>query len=249
MSNPGSINVTGYGSLSNPAPQPFAARDIVLLSDGYCSSTCTIFAELMREQGNVTIVAIGGRPINKPMQGVGGTRGSETKLGADIQGYANATLTAVGAVYGADALKQVESSAVGRLNNPVQLIKRTSIAEDSSFGIQINFRNAFRQNDTAQVPLQFIDQMADCKIFYTYAGFTNVTNVWKLVADVKWGNKSCVEGSTGDPTAISSQNNAPSFNNKTIPATTQKNSTSAAGTLGVPGISVALLAGLVVLAL
>lgn len=47
------IIVSGYLNRSNIAPQLFASENVVLLYDGSCGSTCTIFAELMKSQGNV----------------------------------------------------------------------------------------------------------------------------------------------------------------------------------------------------
>jgi hypothetical protein len=68
------VTVSGYGNRSNIAPEVFAAEDMIILYDGACGSTCTIFAELMQSQGGVRTVAVGGRPQYGPMQGVGGSR-------------------------------------------------------------------------------------------------------------------------------------------------------------------------------
>ncbi|KAF4629086.1 hypothetical protein G7Y89_g9059 [Cudoniella acicularis] len=46
------IDITGYGNRKN-FTQPFAAEDIILVYDGFCASTCTIFSEFMRLQTNV----------------------------------------------------------------------------------------------------------------------------------------------------------------------------------------------------
>ena len=67
--------ITGYGNCTN-FTQPFAAEDIILLYDGYCGSTCTIFSEFMRLQGGVKSIAMGGRPNRNPIQGAGGIKGS-----------------------------------------------------------------------------------------------------------------------------------------------------------------------------
>lgn len=64
----GTLNRTGFA-------QPFAVEDIVLLYDGICASTCAVFSELMKTQGGVRSIAVGGRPQYNPMQGVGGTKG------------------------------------------------------------------------------------------------------------------------------------------------------------------------------
>jgi hypothetical protein len=75
--NSGGIDIHGYGALADAenTTQPFEAENIVILYDGYCASTCTIFSELMRQLGDVKAVAIGGRPNTNPIQAVGGTKG------------------------------------------------------------------------------------------------------------------------------------------------------------------------------
>jgi hypothetical protein len=49
-------------SSSTAMPQYFAPKDILLLTDAYCASTCTIFAEELKTQAGVKSVVIGGRP-------------------------------------------------------------------------------------------------------------------------------------------------------------------------------------------
>lgn len=77
FSLPGSgIVVDGYGTRSNVTQvQRWASKDIIVMYDGYCASTCTIFSELMTSQGNVQTVAMGGRPQVGSMQAVGGVKG------------------------------------------------------------------------------------------------------------------------------------------------------------------------------
>jgi hypothetical protein len=70
------VNISGYGSSSKEAQRPFQPEDIVILQDGFCGSACAIFSRLMRDQGHVQTIAVGGRPRNGPMQGVGGTKGA-----------------------------------------------------------------------------------------------------------------------------------------------------------------------------
>jgi hypothetical protein len=66
------------------SPQPLKAEDIVVVQDGLRGSTCAIFAELMREQGKVQTIAIGGRLVTGAMQGAGGSKGSQV-LSFDAQ--------------------------------------------------------------------------------------------------------------------------------------------------------------------
>lgn len=68
------IIITGTGNRTGFA-QPFAAKDIVILSDGFCASTCATFSEYMKTQVGVPTIVAGGRPQYGPMQGVGGVKG------------------------------------------------------------------------------------------------------------------------------------------------------------------------------
>lgn len=74
--NSGGIYVSGYLERSNITQQPFDPENIVIVYDGYCASTCTIFSELMRQQGGVKTIALGGRPNKDIIQAVGGVKGT-----------------------------------------------------------------------------------------------------------------------------------------------------------------------------
>lgn len=54
--------------------ESFAAKDIIILSDGLCASSCSIFVEAMSEYG-IKNVVYGGRPQKGPMQVSGGVKG------------------------------------------------------------------------------------------------------------------------------------------------------------------------------
>lgn len=73
--NSGGIYVSGYLKRANITMQPFAAENIVVVTDGYCASTCTIFSEFMRQQAGVKYIALGGRPNKDIIQAVGGVKG------------------------------------------------------------------------------------------------------------------------------------------------------------------------------
>lgn len=69
--------VNGYQNRTGIVPsRPYNAEDIVILYDGYCASTCTIFSEFMRQQAGIRTIAIGGRPQVGAMQAVGGVKGT-----------------------------------------------------------------------------------------------------------------------------------------------------------------------------
>jgi hypothetical protein len=69
------VIVSGYANETDIAPQLFSADNIVLLYDGVCGSTCAIFTELMKSQGGVRSISVGGRPTTGPMQSATGSKG------------------------------------------------------------------------------------------------------------------------------------------------------------------------------
>lgn len=79
------INLTGRGNrVISPVP-PFPAENVILLTDGFCSSTCAMLAEFLGTQAKVKSVTFGGRPDNKgPMQAVGGTKGTQVEAFGSI---------------------------------------------------------------------------------------------------------------------------------------------------------------------
>jgi len=69
------LDASKIANVSFSGPALFSAEDIILLSDSLCASTCSTFAEAMREMG-VRSVAYGGPAESKgKLQVSGGTRG------------------------------------------------------------------------------------------------------------------------------------------------------------------------------
>lgn len=60
----------------------------------------------------------------------------------------------------------------------------------------INLRDQVRKG--SDVPLQFLYEAANCRIFYTFKTWNNYTALWQYAADAIWTNPNlCVNGSTG----------------------------------------------------
>lgn len=73
-----------------------------------------------------------------------------------------------------------------------------------------NLRDAIRKNDPT--PLQFQNEPADCRIFYTAPTVYNLENLWNYVIDAMWRNPSlCIAGSASrfDPSTASNSPAAP----------------------------------------
>ncbi|KAB8073593.1 hypothetical protein BDV29DRAFT_201751 [Aspergillus leporis] len=175
------MDITGYGSRQN-FTQPFAAEDIILLYDGYCASTCTLFSEFMRVQAGVKSIAIGGRPSTDPMQGIGGVKGANN-FGFDYI-YSLAQLA-----YSSGTPEQQQS------HNWTALTELNLLPSNRSTDTSINVRdNILPDNLVDGLPSQFVYEAADCRLFYEPAMVVNVASMWEAAADAAWGNKACVNG-------------------------------------------------------
>ncbi|PLN77320.1 hypothetical protein BDW42DRAFT_177124 [Aspergillus taichungensis] len=162
---------------SHPA-QPYEAEDIIILTDGLCSSACALFMEMMHHEAGVQTVVVGGRPNPGPMQASGGTRGA--------------------AIYEAKRLDRDISIA--------QYIDRSTRARfpDRQYDffttkLTVNLRDQIRFGDdeASPVPLQFQYEAANCRIFYTPRTWYNYTNLWTYASDAIWSDPSlCVATST-----------------------------------------------------
>ncbi|KAI8939568.1 hypothetical protein NX059_003332 [Plenodomus lindquistii] len=196
------FSVIGFGENTNETqtPQPFQPQDMVMLHDGMCSSTCAIASELLKNQGAVRTIAIGGRPQPGPMQGVGGTKGAQVFSWDDIQ----VRMQAVFFLGSPEQQTQWEKEDLGKTAFATQLFKRSAYQNGRVAG-GVNLKDNLRQNDASKTPLEFMYEAADCRMWFTAPMISDVTEVWKGVADRMFNNGTslCVEGSTGDPSSIS----------------------------------------------
>ncbi|KAJ4412745.1 hypothetical protein N0V91_000507 [Didymella pomorum] len=196
------FSVIGFDANKNETstPQPFKAEDMVMLHDGMCSSTCAIASELLKNQGAVRTIAVGGRPQDGPMQGVGGTKGAQVFSWDDIQLRMQATY-----FLGSPAQQAAwDTQDLGKTAFATQLFKRSAYQGGRIAG-GVNLKDNLRQNDESGTPLEFMYEAADCRMFFTAAMVSDVTALWKGVADRMFrnGTNLCVSGSTGNPTAVS----------------------------------------------
>lgn len=187
--NSGGIYVSGYLNRSNITTQPFAAENIVVVTDGYCASTCTIFSELMRQQGGVKYVALGGRPNTNITQAVGGVKGTND-LPYDALFY-----------YAEQVFLTPQLNSVAYYNTTI-LGNYTDLPLLRSTAAVVNARDGLRQGDETETPLQFVYEPADCRIFYTPEMTIDISASWRAVADSAFrGINHCVAGALGTTTA------------------------------------------------
>ncbi|KAG6355630.1 hypothetical protein INS49_003592 [Diaporthe citri] len=171
-------------NFNSSALPPWASQDVVILTDGACSSTCTIFVEMMSHQAGVRTVVVGGRPEPGPMQATSGSRGASA--------------------YSAQYLDEdiaVSSSRVPHGTFP-ELNNETQQRDSGMFLITANFnlRDQVRPATDSGPPLQFRYEAADCRLYWTLENALNVTRLWYDAAGAIWGlglNSSCVSGSIG----------------------------------------------------
>jgi hypothetical protein len=174
------MDVTGYNSRQN-FTQPFPASSIVMLYDGACASTCTLFSEMMRVQGGVKSIALGGRPTANQIQAIGGVKGAQS-LGFD-------------SFFDIAQFFIQTPRAASNQSNIVALASLTNLPQNRSLDDGVNFSDQIlAANLQDGTPAQFVKELADCRMFFTPAMVMNVTAMWEAAADVAWRGKSCVVG-------------------------------------------------------
>ncbi|KAK4159884.1 hypothetical protein QBC43DRAFT_326278 [Cladorrhinum sp. PSN259] len=180
-----------YGFGLNPivTKQIWKADEIVILTDGLCSSACSMFVNMMTQAGVRTVVA-GGRPETGPMQAVAGSRGSRA-YSANILDFIMKFLK-----------QDLESKST-----LIPTIPQDFDTRDSGIWVQnaaFNLRDEILKPDfdadpnDQHLPRQFQYEAAHCRIFYTVKSIYNMTQLWSDVAKAAWTNPAlCVAGSTG----------------------------------------------------
>ncbi|CAD6584279.1 MAG: hypothetical protein ASARMPRED_001721 [Alectoria sarmentosa] len=173
--------IYGYGNRSSTSPQPFAADQIILLSDAFCSSSCATFVELMHHQGGARTVVAGGRPELGPMQFASGSRGAQSYYNVDL-----------------DA--DIEVAQI--LNASITPLPQDSNAIDFYINYaQINIKDSIRKGE--DFPLQFGYEAADCRIFYTTWTVYNFENLWNYVIDAFYRNPElCINGAANETNPV-----------------------------------------------
>jgi hypothetical protein len=78
-------------------------------------------------------------------------------------------------------------------------------------GARFNLRNNYNDADTSDVPLQFVYEAANCRLFHTAEDLIDMTYLWTRVANVTWGTGTCVDGSS-----INSDGSMPSGSYDTV---------------------------------
>ncbi|KAK5651961.1 hypothetical protein OQA88_11503 [Cercophora sp. LCS_1] len=178
--------VTGFGK--DVPKQPFAKEDVVVMTDGYCGSSCTIFTGLLQREAGVRTIALGGRPLKAPMQAVGGVKGSQVLNVQALQQYWN------GGMLLTNMSQLIDPKHVVAL--PTDMLP--PLLPHTLARVQVNSRNAYAEDSTDGFPTHFRYEAANCRRFNKPEYITDFTVAWADVADVAWHGAKCAPGSTVD---------------------------------------------------
>ncbi|TVY83851.1 Peptidase S41 family protein [Lachnellula suecica] len=195
-------SVIPYGTATPPEnPQPFLPQNVVLLTDGICASACSIFAEFLTRQAGTKTIVVGGRPQKGPMQAIGGVKGSQAFVYASLQQSSTTVLDPLLSQFIPQALlPSINSTLPGLIDLP--------LGDPSPAGLKnygINLRDTIPLGDTQGIPLQFVFEPADCRIFYTPETVFNPSALWEQAHDIAWKGGKCAWG--GISSNISSSSN------------------------------------------
>lgn len=129
---------------------------------------------MMHHEAGVRTVVAGGRPTYGPMQSPAQSRGARM--------YRTDELDAV-----IDKAREINDTARALLPN------RTINRDFHVTFASINLRDEVRQGEN--VPLQFLYEAANCRIFYTPQTWYNYSALWRYAADAIWTHPAlCVNG-------------------------------------------------------
>lgn len=167
-----------------------------MFTDALCGSSCASFHEELKNIAGVKAVTVGGRPQNKPIQTVTGSKGGEVLPLFVLAGYGAKMLNVT------DRLKlnafKANDATLSSLANIQEVYTR--VGDTAS---RAQSQDQIRKGDKSATPLQYIYEASDCRIFYTPETFGDADSAWKQAWDAFNDNKKCVSGSTGHKSSIS----------------------------------------------
>ncbi|KAI1264341.1 hypothetical protein F5Y18DRAFT_79727 [Xylariaceae sp. FL1019] len=179
-------DITGYGRRTNFS-RPFGGpENIVLLYDGYCASTCTIFSQFMKHDAGVKSIAMGGRPQEGLIQGVGGVKGAQVYPFRQITNIAQLARQYTQNQLILEELEQLDDAYVSS-RSPYQVPV-------------VNVRDAVLPTEIEDgVPTQFITELADCRLYWTEPMIQDTEEIWKAAAKAAFKGGKCAAGGIAQP--------------------------------------------------
>ncbi|CAG9953239.1 unnamed protein product [Clonostachys rosea f. rosea IK726] len=190
-------NMTGYEDNQRDYEQAFDPENIILLHDGHCGSACFIFSSLMKNIAGVKSVAVGGMPVNGPMQGVAGTRGCQVRQSDAIIKISHMINMALSGIRSRS--DKIVRSKLGATAQEINFLPSPIGTPWRDVSASINTLNCLPSSDP-QIPYQFLYEASNCRLFYTMDMIQDVTYLWRAAAAFAGGDTStCVPGSVDGP--------------------------------------------------
>ena len=184
------LNMDAFPNRLPSTIPPFQPSDIIILTDGQCGSACAIFTEILVHAHGVRTIALGGRPLNTPMQAIGMTKGGPTIPFVTFPSEVNRS----------HVPDDLHIPPPARPYRPPLRVVSSSLVTAWADGIKFNLANMLPFNASADAqPLQFTYEAANCRLFFTWEMARDITAAWKAVADAAWRKGKCVPGSTTNP--------------------------------------------------
>ncbi|KAI2610487.1 hypothetical protein GGR54DRAFT_643519 [Hypoxylon sp. NC1633] len=177
-------DITGYRTRAN-FTRPFGGpENVVLLLDGYCASTCTLFSQFLNHNAGVKSIAMGGRPTKEGLiQGVGGVKGSQSYGWADVYSQAQTALAHTN-----------DTAIIETLNTYTPYVVGRSTA--ASLNVKDEILRSHLEDGT---PAQFVAEESDCRLWWTAPMITDITELWKAAATAAFKGGKCAYGAISSP--------------------------------------------------
>ncbi|KAI1262695.1 hypothetical protein F5Y18DRAFT_149911 [Xylariaceae sp. FL1019] len=171
-------NVTGYNDRTN-FTRPFGGpENIVLLLDGFCASTCSLFAQFLKWDAGVQSIAVGGLPQVGPMQGVGGVKGAQDYDFSEV--YSRV---------------QRASTMTNDTTLLAEFSRYTTYPDDRADDAHIGVKDEILpQNLLDGTPAQYVAEYSDCRLYFTVDMHKDITNLWKAAASAAFNGGDCAYG-------------------------------------------------------
>ncbi|KAJ7227190.1 hypothetical protein GGX14DRAFT_628736 [Mycena pura] len=148
--------------VTNFTTPPFQGQDVVLVANGICASTCSIFSSYLFQKHGVRSAVFGGTPQAKISQFDGGVKGSE------VTDYASIL---------------AELQTTGLQDDP-EAPQPLPIA---ATGFTMNFRNAIPYIDKQDGILDYVFEPDTKKYQFTHDQYNRPQKIWEFVAQEFWG--------------------------------------------------------------
>ncbi|EME81794.1 uncharacterized protein MYCFIDRAFT_188727 [Pseudocercospora fijiensis CIRAD86] len=172
------------------SPALFQARDMVMLTNGRCSSTCALFAQQMQIYG-VRTVTFGGRPRYGSAQAVGGNKGAQYWSVSTIGQYIAMALEMVSNAAKTHHKAEDEYLLAKLQNLMPPLPANFPLRFDMHGKSGINFRSSY-DDDDHETPRHFRYEAADCRRFFTLENIFHPGSIWMDTAEAVYGEGYCV---------------------------------------------------------